>query len=622
MLTRKRRTVFLVSAILMMGAAIALAAAAFTEHWTAATSPSFTFLPGGGTIASNVADTGALDGRVVRLTAPAGLAAGPPTGPNIRSNVLYDYGTYEARLKTADCSSQPNTSLISGFFTYFNDGTDQNGNGIADNSEIDFEWLCAEPNVIWISMWTDYQDSPEAFRRVYRIVDLASGTIRETCYSTTWSCTQPLTGSATEAQPATIPALPGYNSATAYYTYGFTWLADRLTWYVVHPTSGQRLILWDYRGPAARFTRRPAYFYLNLWHSAAWAPPGMPGALQPPNSPRHLLVDIARYSPPGATPTATAAPRSTATATPRPRATAPGGNLALGRPAASSSNETAALTPSLAVDGSLTTRWASAYTDPQWIRVDLGSPVAVSRVVLRWEAAYGRAYQIQTSNDGASWTTVYSTAAGDGGVDDLAVSGSGRYVRMYGTQRATPWGYSLWELEVHGTSGGSTPTATARPRATPTATPAATNLIANGEFDSSTASWTLGNWGGAASGLSVVTTAALSGGNAGKVTITNGGTLPFHVQLRQPLPITAGRTYTISFLAKADAPRTMNVVVQQLNDPWTTYWTSPAVSLTTSAQAYSYTFTAGTTDATTLLELYLGTSATAVYVDRIVVSAP
>ena len=33
----------------------------------------------------------------------------------------------------------------------------------------------------------------------------------------------------------------------------------------------------------------------------------------------------------------------------------------------------------------------------------------------------------------------------------LSVSGSGRYVRMNGTQRATPYGYSLWEFQVLGT---------------------------------------------------------------------------------------------------------------------------------------------------------------------------
>jgi beta-glucosidase len=70
--------------------------------------------------------------------------------------------------------------------------------------------------------------------------------------------------------------------------------------------------------------------------------------------------------------------------------------------------------------------------------------------VLNWEAAYGKAFQIQRSDDGSNWTTVYSTSSGTGGVQDVGVSGSGRYVRMYGTQRGTQYGYSLWEFQVYG----------------------------------------------------------------------------------------------------------------------------------------------------------------------------
>jgi endoglucanase len=136
--------------------------------------------------------------------------------------------------------------------------------------------------------------------------------------------------------------------------------------------------------------------------------------------------------------------------------------------------EAAGFEASRGVDGSGTTRWSSAFGDPQWLRVDLGSTVAISRVVLRWEAAFARAYQIQVSNDDANWTNVFATNTGDGGVDDLAVSGSARYVRMNGTQRGTAWGYSLWELEVYG-AGGPTPTATTRPTSTPRATATATN---------------------------------------------------------------------------------------------------------------------------------------------------
>ncbi|MFE5595877.1 glycosyl hydrolase family 8 [Streptomyces sp. NPDC056549] len=139
-----------------------------------------------------------------------------------------------------------------------------------------------------------------------------------------------------------------------------------------------------------------------------------------------------------------------------PQAQAADGLVSGGKPVTASSVETSAFGAGLAVDGSTATRWASAEgADPQWIRIDLGTRHTISRVKLNWEDAYGRTYRIQTSDDGSTWTDVYSTTAGDGATDDLTVSGSGRYVRMYGTGRGTPYGYSLWEFEVYGAPGGT-----------------------------------------------------------------------------------------------------------------------------------------------------------------------
>ncbi|HZB49447.1 MAG TPA: beta-1,3-glucanase family protein [Mycobacteriales bacterium] len=136
------------------------------------------------------------------------------------------------------------------------------------------------------------------------------------------------------------------------------------------------------------------------------------------------------------------------------RAAAAGPLLSQGRPTTASSVENSGLGPGNAVDGNLGTRWSSAFSDPQWIQVDLGATATVDQVILRWEAAYARAFQIQVAaGPGGPWTTIYATSTGPGGVQTLAVSGTGRYVRMYGTQRATPYGYSLWELQVFGTGG-------------------------------------------------------------------------------------------------------------------------------------------------------------------------
>ncbi|NUS11194.1 MAG: coagulation factor 5/8 type domain-containing protein [Streptomyces sp.] len=137
-------------------------------------------------------------------------------------------------------------------------------------------------------------------------------------------------------------------------------------------------------------------------------------------------------------------------------ARAAGTLLSQGKPATASSTENAGTPASAAVDGDTGTRWSSAAADPQWLQVDLGTSQAVSQVTLNWETAYAKAFTIQTSDNGSTWTTVYTTTTGTGGVQNLAVNGSGRYVRMYGTVRATQWGYSLWEFQVYG-SGGTQP---------------------------------------------------------------------------------------------------------------------------------------------------------------------
>ncbi|MCL5282753.1 MAG: choice-of-anchor D domain-containing protein, partial [Planctomycetes bacterium] len=129
------------------------------------------------------------------------------------------------------------------------------------------------------------------------------------------------------------------------------------------------------------------------------------------------------------------------------------GNLASGKTAVASTIQNASFPAANATDGNLDSRWSSQFSDDEWLYVDLGSIYTINRVVLRWEASYGSGYRLQVSNDASTWSEVYSTTAGDGGVDDITLASlaSGRYVRMLGTQRATVYGYSLYEMEVYGT---------------------------------------------------------------------------------------------------------------------------------------------------------------------------
>lgn len=128
-------------------------------------------------------------------------------------------------------------------------------------------------------------------------------------------------------------------------------------------------------------------------------------------------------------------------------------DLARGRKATASSAETASLGPENAVDGDPATRWASKYTDAEWLAVDLGEARTVRRVVLDWEAAAGQDYDIQVTEDAAGeagWRTVAErrgrTTAGVDSVDLEPVTA--RHVRMQGVKRQTTYGYSLYRLEV------------------------------------------------------------------------------------------------------------------------------------------------------------------------------
>ncbi|WP_201002063.1 discoidin domain-containing protein [Paenibacillus glycanilyticus] len=133
--------------------------------------------------------------------------------------------------------------------------------------------------------------------------------------------------------------------------------------------------------------------------------------------------------------------------------TPPATDLANGKPIASASNEKNQ-PAKLANDGSSETFWTSAVKSPQWLKVDLGAASSINRVVLNWGTAYGKAYQIQISNDGAKWKDVYNTKTGDGDVDDITFADTNaRYVRMYAIPRGAK--LSVRDFEVYGTEQSS-----------------------------------------------------------------------------------------------------------------------------------------------------------------------
>jgi hypothetical protein len=194
--------------------------------------------------------------------------------------------------------------------------------------------------------------------------------------------------------------------------------------------------------------------------------------------------------------------------------------LSRGKPATSSSDEATSLTAGRAVDGNPATRWASAEgADPQWIRVDLGTTVKISRVRIAWEAAYAKAYRVEVSSNGSTWTTIHSTTSGNGGTDDrTGLDGTGRYVRVFGSARGTEWGYSIWELEVFGVAAGGGDT---QPPTAPT------NLRATGTTAGSVSlAWDASTDNTGVTGYNILRDAVIVGSTTGATSYTDTGLAP------------------------------------------------------------------------------------------------
>jgi hypothetical protein len=127
----------------------------------------------------------------------------------------------------------------------------------------------------------------------------------------------------------------------------------------------------------------------------------------------------------------------------------PASNLALGKTAVASSDQ-GGFEPFKAFDANNTSRWGSTYNDNQWLYVDLGRSTNITQVNLIWEIAYGRNFHLDVSSDANNWTTVSTFTNNTSHVNEITLTATGRYVRMYGVTRGTGYGFSLYEMQVLG----------------------------------------------------------------------------------------------------------------------------------------------------------------------------
>lgn len=133
-------------------------------------------------------------------------------------------------------------------------------------------------------------------------------------------------------------------------------------------------------------------------------------------------------------------------------------NIALNKPATATSSQ-GGFPAKQVNDNDLNTRWGSEYDtslttvlpDSNSIYIDLQGMATLTQVYLDWETALGRDFKIEVSNDAKTWTGILKVTGNTSRTNTLAVSGTGRYVRMHGLKRGTGFGYSLWEFQVMGT---------------------------------------------------------------------------------------------------------------------------------------------------------------------------
>jgi hypothetical protein len=104
-----------------------------------------------------------------------------------------------------------------------------------------------------------------------------------------------------------------------------------------------------------------------------------------------------------------------------------------------------------AVDGNMSTRWGSEFSDPQWIQLELAEPRIISGMMIYWETAFAEDYKILLSVDGKDWKQVFEVKGADGKTDDIYFKPQkAKYIKIICDKRATSWGASIFEIKLKG----------------------------------------------------------------------------------------------------------------------------------------------------------------------------
>ena len=229
--------------------------------------------------------------------------AGAGRGPEIISKNYTFYGTYSARIRIPKVKKvQPDVGAVVGYFTY-------NIDPEYGQSEIDIEWLIADPEIIYVGTWTGKRP---AHNRVGRTINLREGLIYDTSYrgeitKSDGTKETPVRGElkGKQAMPKKITPIEDFDASERFYVYGWDWYPDRITWWIIHPDTNEKIILFDYQGKEL-FPGQPApagipavqsRYRLNFWHTNNWPVETNPDSIEKPFYPYELEIDWMAYKP-------------------------------------------------------------------------------------------------------------------------------------------------------------------------------------------------------------------------------------------------------------------------------------------------------------------------------------
>lgn len=86
--------------------------------------------------------------------------------------------------------------------------------------------------------------------------------------------------------------------------------------------------------------------------------------------------------------------------------------------------------------------------------MDLQATCSITQVKLNWQHAAGKNYKIQVADSPSGpWTDCVSVTGNyaTGWITYNFAAKTGRYIQLLGTARTTPYGYSLYDMQVNGT---------------------------------------------------------------------------------------------------------------------------------------------------------------------------